>query len=93
MKIKPLYDRVLVKLIKEEIILASGIVLPTNDKEIPTKGEIIDIGDGKMLPNGKFAKLQVKIGDIVRFQKFSGFPLEDDFVIMREDELLGIIHN
>jgi chaperonin GroES len=95
MKIKPLHDRVLVKRIEEtEEQIRGGIVIPDTAKEKPQEGEIVAVGDGKVLDNGTTVKPSVKAGDRVLFGKYSGseVKLEDEeYLIMREDEILGII--
>ncbi len=95
MKIKPLHDRVLVKRIEEtEEQVRGGIVIPDTAKEKPQEGEIVAVGDGKVLDNGTTVKPSVKAGDRVLFGKYSGseVKLEDEeYLIMREDEILGII--
>ena len=94
MKIKPLHDRVLVKRIDETEDVRGGIVIPDTAKEKPQEGEIVAVGDGKILDNGTTVKPSVKAGDRVLFGKYSGseVKLEDEeYLIMREDEILGII--
>ena len=94
MSIKPLHDRVLVKRIDVEEEIKGGIVIPDTAKEKPQEGEVVAVGDGKVLDNGTAVKLSVKPGDRVLFGKYSGseVKLEDEeYLIMREDEILGIL--
>src|SRR5262245_52639707 len=93
--IKPLHDRVLVKQIdnsKEEI--KGGIVIPDTAKEKPQEGQVIAVGNGKVLENGTKLTLEVKAGDRILFGKYSGTEVKIDdqeYLIMREEEILGII--
>jgi chaperonin GroES len=95
MKIKPLHDRVLVKRIEEtEEQVRGGIVIPDTAKEKPQEGEVVAVGDGKVLDNGTTVKPSVKTGDRVLFGKYSGSEVkldDEEYLIMREDEILGII--
>lgn len=95
MKVKPLYDHVIIKAINENEITKSGIVLPdTVDKEKPEKGEVIAIGTGKLLDNGQIAPMSVKIGDKVMFKKYSPDEIkidEEEFLIISESDILAII--
>lgn len=94
MAVKPLEDRVLVKPIEAETRTASGIYLPEASKEKPVRGEIIAVGPGKRLENGKRAEMSVNKGDTVVYGKYSGTEVEIKGVkhlILRESELLGVI--
>ena len=95
MKIKPLHDRVLVKRIEEtEEQVRGGIVIPDTAKEKPQEGEVVAVGDGKVLDSGTTVKPSVKAGDRVLFGKYSGSEVkldDEEYLIMREDEILGII--
>ncbi len=94
MKIKPLNDRVLVKRLEEETKTKGGIIIPDTAKEKPAKGEIIAVGDGKLNDDGTRTPLQVKKGDKVLFAKYAGTEIkidDDEYLIMREDDILGII--
>jgi chaperonin GroES len=94
MAVKPLEDRVLVKPIEAETRTASGIYLPEASKEKPVRGEIIAVGPGKRLENGKRAEMSVTKGDTVVYGKYSGTEVEIKGVkhlILRESELLGVI--
>ena len=93
--IKPLNDNVVVKPISEKEVTKSGIVLPeTVDKERPEKGEIIAIGDGKLLENGQRAPMSVKVGDKVMFKKYSPDEIKVDdqeYLILSQNDILAII--
>ena len=94
MNIRPLYDRIVVKRIDEEETAQNGIIIPDSAKEKPQQGEIIAIGHGKRLEDGKLVALEVKTGDRVLFGKYSGNETKLDgteFIIMREDDVLGIL--
>jgi chaperonin GroES len=93
-KIKPLQDRVIVKRIEAEEKTASGIIIPDTAKEKPQEGEVIAVGPGKVLDNGTKVELTVKPGDRVLFSKYAGTDVKIDgkeYLIMREDDILGII--
>lgn len=93
-RIKPLQDRVLVKRIEAEEKTASGIIIPDTAKEKPQEGEVIAVGPGKVLDNGTKVELTVKVGDKVLFSKYAGTDVKIDgveYLIMREDDILGII--
>lgn len=94
MKFKPLKDRVLVKYSEEAEKSAGGLYIPDTAKEKPQKGEIIAVGSGKVTDEGKILKPDVKIGDIVLFDKYSGSKITMDgteYLIIREDDILGIL--
>jgi len=94
MKIRPLQDRIIVKRIEEEEKTKGGIIIPDTAKEKPMEGEVIAAGTGKILENGKKQPLEVKEGDRVLFGKYAGTEVKIDDVehlIMREDDILGII--
>jgi len=94
MKIRPLNDRLLVKRLKEEEKTAGGIIIPDSAKEKPAEGEVFAVGLGKLNDKGERVALQVKKGDSVLFSKYGGTDVKldgDDFLIMREDDILGII--
>ncbi len=94
MKIRPLADRVLVKRVEEEDRTKGGIIIPDTAKEKPIKGEVIAVGEGKILENGKKVPLSVKVGDKVIFSKYAGteIKIEDvEHLVMREDDILGVI--
>jgi chaperonin GroES len=94
MNIRPLYDRIVVKRIEEKETVQGGIIIPDTAKEKPQEGEVLAVGQGKRLENGSLAALDVKVGDRVLFGKYSGNEIKLDgqeVVIMREDEVLGIL--
>ena len=96
MKIRPLQDRVIVKRIEEEGKTKGGIIIPDTAKEKPMEGLVISVGKGKTADDGKLIKLDVKAGDRILFGKYSGTEVKIDGVehlIMREDDILGIIEN
>jgi chaperonin GroES len=95
MNIRPLYDRIVVKRLEEETNQVNGIFIPDSAKEKPQKGEVVAVGKGKRLDDGKVVALDVKPGDQILFGKYSGSDIPSmgsgDYLIMREDEVLGII--
>jgi chaperonin GroES len=94
MSIRPLQDRVIVKRIKEEGTTKGGIIIPDSAKEKPVEGEVVAVGSGKVLENGTVRKLDVKAGDTILFGKYSGTEIKidgDDRLILREDDILGVI--
>lgn len=94
MKIRPLHDRVIVKRKEEERTSAGGIVIPDTAAEKPSRGEVIAVGDGKILDNGKVQALDVKVGDEILFGKYSGTEVkvgEEKLLVMREDDIMAII--
>ena len=94
MKLRPLQDRIIVKRIEEEVKTAGGIYIPDTAKEKPQMGQIVSVGNGKKTEDGKVIPVDVKAGDKVLFGKYSGTEVKvegDEFLIMREDDILGII--
>jgi chaperonin GroES len=94
MKVKPLYDRVLIKRIEEKEVVKGGIIIPDTAKEKPQEGTVIAVGSGKIDENGKRIPMDVKAGDRVLFGKYAGneIKIDDvDHIILREDEILGVI--
>jgi len=94
MKIRPLHDRVVVCRMEEERTTAGGIVIPDSATEKPMRGEVIAVGAGKVLDNGDVRALAVKVGDAVLFRKYSGTEVKIDgkeLVVMREDDIMGVI--
>lgn len=92
--IKPLQDRILVKRFESEQKTASGIIIPDSAKEKPQEGEVIAVGPGKALDTGSRLELTVKVGDKVLFGKYAGQEIKldgEEYLIMREDDLLGIL--
>ena len=93
--IKPLEDRIVIKQVDAEQTTASGLVIPDTAKEKPQEGEVIAVGEGKYKEDGTRQTLDVKAGDRVLFGKYSGSEIKldgEEFLIMREDEILGIIN-
>ena len=94
MKLKPLYDRILVKRIEEKEQKKGSIIIPDSAREKPMEGKVIAVGAGRLGEDGKRMKLEVKVGDRVIFGKYSGSEIkldDDEHVILKEDEVLGII--
>jgi chaperonin GroES len=94
MKIRPLQDRVIVQRIEEEERTKGGIIIPDTAKEKPQEGKVIAAGKGKMSDEGKLVPLSVKAGDRILFGKYSGTEVKvegKDYLIMREDDILGIV--
>ncbi|MCX7123243.1 MAG: co-chaperone GroES [Gammaproteobacteria bacterium] len=94
MNIRPLHDRVLVRRGEEETKTAGGIVIPDNATEKPLKGEIIAVGNGKILENGQVRPLDVKVGNHVYFGKYAGTEIKiegTEYLIMREEDLIAVI--
>lgn len=94
MKIRPLHDRVVVRRMEEERTTAGGIVIPDSATEKPMRGEIIAIGQGKLLENGDVRALAVKVGEVVLFGKYSGTEVKvggQELVVMREDDIMGVV--
>lgn len=94
MNIRPLHDRVVIRRMEEERKSAGGIVIPDTAAEKPQRGEVVAIGDGKLLEDGKLRPLAVKKGDKVLFGKYAGTEVKlngDDYIIMREDDIMGVI--
>src|SRR6267143_884707 len=94
MKIRPLYDRIVVKRIEEQETVRGGIIIPDSAKEKPQEGEVVAVGKGKRLEDGKLVPLDVQVGDRILFGKYSGSEIKLDgqeYLIMREDDVLGIL--
>jgi chaperonin GroES len=94
MKIRPLHDRIIVRRLEEEEKTKGGIIIPDTAKEKPMEGKVIAVGKGKILDDGKLQPLDVKAGDRVLFGKYSGTEVKiegEEHLIMREDDILGVI--
>lgn len=94
MNIRPLHDRVLVRRMEEERTTAGGIVIPDNATEKPIRGEVIAVGNGKILDTGEVRGLDVKTGDKVLFGKYSGTEVKvdgEELLVMREDDIMAVI--
>jgi chaperonin GroES len=93
-KVRPLGDRVVVKALERESVTKSGIVLPDTAKEKPQEGEILAVGPGKVLDNGKRTSLEVQVGQRVLFAKYAGTEIKldgEEYLILRESDIMGII--
>ncbi len=96
MKFRPLRDRVLVKYSDEPEKSSGGLFIPETAKEKPQKGEVIEVGPGRLTDDGKVIQMEIKIGDTVLFEKYSGSKInleEIEHLIIREDDILGIVQN
>jgi len=94
MKFKPLKDRLLVKYSEEPEKSSGGLYIPDSAKEKPQKGEVVAAGPGKITDDGKLQKMEIKVGDVVLFEKYSGSKINidnEEFLIIKEDDVLGII--
>lgn len=94
MKFKPLHDRVLVKRLEEGEVRKGGIIIPDTAKEKPSQGEVMAVGPGRKDDQGKIIPMELKVGNKVLFGKYSGSEVkldDDEFIIMKEDEVLGIL--
>ncbi len=94
MKIRPLHDRVIVKRLEEERKTASGIVIPDTAAEKPDQGEVVAIGKGRILEDGKVRPLDIKVGDRILFGKYSGQTVKvhgDELLVMREEDIMGVV--
>ena len=93
MNLRPLHDRVIVKRLEEEKKSAGGIIIPDQAAEKPVRGEVIAVGPGKKDDNGKNISLDVKVGDVVLFGKYSGSEVKvegQDYLVMREDDIVAV---
>ena len=94
MNIRPLYDRIVVKRIESTETMQGGLYIPDSAKEKPQEGEVVAVGKGKRLEDGKVIALDVKAGDRILFGKYSGSDIKldgEEYLIMREDEVLGVL--
>ena len=94
MNIRPLHDRVIVKRVEEETTSPGGIVLPGSATEKPQRGEVIAVGNGRIMDNGEVRALDVKAGDQVLFGKYSGSEVKvdgEEYLVMKEEDIIGII--
>lgn len=93
-KVRPLHDRLIVKRLNEEEKTKGGIIIPDSAKEKPQEAEVIAVGNGKVLEDGKKVPLEVKIGDRVLFSKYSGTEIKiegDEYLILREDDIQAVL--
>jgi chaperonin GroES len=94
MKIRPLHDRVIIRRMEEERTSPGGIVIPDTATEKPIKGEVIAVGNGKVLDNGEVRALDLKAGDKVLFGKYSGTEVKvegEELLVMKEDDVMAVI--
>ena len=94
MNIRPLHDRIIVRRLDEKAQTTGGIIIPDSAKEKPIEGKVIAVGNGKILEDGSVRNLDVKAGDKVLFGKYSGTEVKiegEEYLIMREDEVLAVI--
>jgi chaperonin GroES len=94
MNLRPLHDRVIVKRMEEERLSAGGIVIPDSATEKPVRGEVIAVGNGKILENGEKRDLDIKAGDKVLFGKYSGTEVKvdgEELLVMREEDIMAVI--
>ncbi|EXJ14084.1 co-chaperone GroES [Imhoffiella purpurea] len=94
MNLRPLHDRVVVRRSEEERTSAGGIVIPDSATEKPIQGEVVAVGNGKILTSGDVRPLEVKVGDKVLFGKYSGTEVkvaDEKLLVMREDDIMGVI--
>jgi chaperonin GroES len=94
MNVRPLHDRLLVRRIEEKETVKGGIIIPDTAKEKPQEGEVVAVGNGKVLENGTKVALDVKKGDKILFGKYSGTDIKIDgteYLILREDEVLAVV--
>ena len=94
MNIRPLHDRIIVRRLEEERKTASGIVIPDSATEKPDQGEVLAVGNGKILENGNVRPLDVKVGDKVLFGKYSGQTVKvegEELLVMREEDIMGVV--
>jgi len=96
MNLRPLHDRVIVKRVEEERTTPGGIVIPDSAAEKPIRGEVVAVGNGKILEDGSKRELDVKVGDTVLFGKYSGTEVkveDDELLVMREDDVMAVIES
>ena len=94
MNIRPLHDRVIVKRVEEDKLSPGGIVIPDSATEKPVEGEVVAVGNGKLLDNGELRALDLKDGDKVLFGKYSGTEVKvggEELLVLREDDIMGVI--
>jgi chaperonin GroES len=94
MKAKPLHDRILLRRIEDKEEVKGGIIIPDTAKEKPMEGEVISVGPGKIMEDGKRSPMDVKAGDRVLFGKYAGTEIkldDEEYIIMREEEILAVL--
>jgi len=95
MKLRPLHDRVLVRRLEEKESMRGGIIIPDSAQEKPQQAEVKAVGNGKLLENGERVAIDVKAGDRILFGKYSGAEIKvdgEEYLILREDEILGVLN-
>ena len=93
-KVRPLHDRIIVQRLEEDEQQVGGIIIPDTAKEKPQQGKVVAVGKGKVKEDGGILPMDVKNGDTILFGKYSGQEIKldgDDYLIMREDEVLGVV--
>jgi chaperonin GroES len=96
MNIRPLYDRIIVKRVDQEKQTASGIVIPDSAKEKPEQGEVVAVGNGRLMQDGNLQPLLVKNGETVLFGKYAGQTVKldgEEYLVLKEEDVLGIIES
>ncbi len=96
MKLRPLHDRVIIKRMEEEHTTPGGIVIPDSAAEKPIKGEVLAVGNGKILENGEVRPLDIKVGDKVLYGKYSGTEVKvdgEELLVMREEDVMAVIED
>ena len=96
MNLRPLHDRVIVKRMEEERMSAGGIVIPDSAKEKPIRGEVLAVGNGKILENGEKRALDINVGDKILFGKYSGTEVKvegEELLVMREEDIMAVIES
>ncbi len=96
MNIRPLHDRLVVRRMEEERMSSGGIVIPDSATEKPAQGEVLAVGNGKILDNGEVRPLDVKVGEKVLFGKYSGSEVKiggEDLLVMREEDIMGVVED
>ena len=94
MNVRPLHDRLLIRRIEEKETVKGGIIIPDTAKEKPQEGQVLAVGNGKILENGTKLPLDVKVGDKILFGKYSGTDIKidgEEYLILREDEVLAVL--
>lgn len=94
MQLRPLYDRIIVKRVEKERTTASGIVIPDSAAEKPEQGEVVAVGEGRLLQDGNVRALQLKVGDRVLFGKYAGQTVKidgEELLVMREEDVFAVI--
>lgn len=95
-KIRPLHDRIVVERLEEETTTKGGIVIPDSAKEKPCRGKVVAVGNGKVLDNGENRPVDVKVGETVLFGKYAGTEVkiaDAELLVLREDDIMGVIEN